>query len=103
MFARRLEQPVPSREEASHGAIGDTDLGVDVLDMVARRLSRNHQALGDFLLRHSAGEVSQYLNFARGESGRPLSIPSDPVTSCAEHTVDGGTVKPARVDLLPQT
>ena len=33
------EKAVPSREQARHGPIGDADLGIDVLDMVARRLS----------------------------------------------------------------
>src|SRR5689334_473065 len=41
------EQAVAHREEARRGAARRVDLRVDVLDVVARGLGRDHQAAGD--------------------------------------------------------
>ena len=50
------EQAVVHGEQARHDAARGAGLGVDVLDVVAGRLRRDHQARRDLLARQAAGE-----------------------------------------------
>src|SRR4051794_17194060 len=47
IFDGRPHQAVFRGEQAGPGPIGDAELGVDVLDVVARRLAGDHQAFAD--------------------------------------------------------
>ena len=44
-------QPMPQCEHTGLRAVGRVDLAVDVLDVAARRLRRDHELLGDLLVR----------------------------------------------------
>src|SRR5947209_17430446 len=48
-------------EQAGAGALRDTDLRIDVLDVIAGGLARDHQALRDLLVGKSARHELEYL------------------------------------------
>ena len=78
------------------------DLGVDVLDVVARRLRRDHQTRRDLLARQPAREQTQHVHLAGREPGRSLAPPADPVAGGDEHGVDRVGVEPSGLDLGAQ-
>src|SRR5207245_7289733 len=54
------EQAVLYREQARGGATAGADLGVDVLDVIARGLRRHDQLAGYLPGRHAAGSQPQH-------------------------------------------
>src|SRR5437763_8504821 len=81
-------------EEGSSCAGGDTNLVVDVLDVVVYGLLRDDEKTCYLLFGVSAGDQSQYLDFALTQSchefpaGRAYLV-----TCCCEDTVCGFTIK----------
>ena len=73
-----------------------------MLDVVADRLGRDHEPLGDLLVREPAREQPQDLDLARGQPGRALAAPRDAMAGGAEHRLDGLGVEPARPDVGAQ-
>ena len=82
----RQAQPRRARRSSSSGrrpccianrprrrAARRVDLRVDVLDVVADRLRRDRQPLGDLLVRQPAREQPQHLDLARRQPGRALA------------------------------
>ena len=59
------------RRTGSPRPAGRAGLGVDVLDVVARGLRRDHQLLGDLLIGKAEREQPQDLDLARGQPGGP--------------------------------
>src|SRR5215470_11983324 len=53
------EQAVLHGEQAGGRAVGDADLHIDVLDVVAGGLRRDHQARGDLFARQATREQPQ--------------------------------------------
>ena len=85
------------REEAGFGPAGGVDLGVDVLDVVARGLRRDDQAPGDLLVGQAAGQEPEHLDLACGQPGgssrrRPIRWPA---TSSTASTA-APSIRPAR-------
>ena len=78
------------------------DLRVDVLDVVADGLRRDHEPLGDLLVRQAAREQPEHLDLARGQPGRALAAPRDAVAGGAEDGLDRLGVEAAGPDLGPQ-
>jgi hypothetical protein len=77
-----LQEAVPHREEARRRPIRRPDLGVDVLDVVRRRLGRDDETLGDLLVGLPTGEQPEHVDLTRGETGGPVATPADPVPGC---------------------
>jgi hypothetical protein len=90
------------REQRRGGAARSADLRVDVLDVVASGLWRDHETLGDLLVRQPASDEPEDLDLARGESRRPLEAARDAVAGGAENRLDGTTVEPSRPDIGAQ-
>src|ERR1700736_3966876 len=61
------DQPVPGGEQAGQGAVGNPDLGIDVLNVMAGRPARNDQPLSDVGVFESEGQQLQHFNLARSE------------------------------------
>src|SRR3954447_10440895 len=64
------EKPALDGEQRRPRAGGDAGLGVDVLDVVADRLGRDAQPLGDLLVGQAAGDEAQDLDLALGQPAR---------------------------------
>src|SRR5438270_13575067 len=75
-------------EQARTHTIGHADLGIDVLDVVARGLGRNEESFGDLLRGETAGEQLKNLDLAPRQSGRPFSAASHTVSSRCEDGLD---------------
>ena len=75
---------------------GGADLGVDVLDVVGDRLRRDHELLGDLLVREPAGEQPQHLDLALGQPGGAFAAARDAVAGGAEHRLDDVARRGAR-------
>jgi len=89
------EQAVLHREHRGGGTAGSVDLGVDVLDVIAGRLGRDHQSFGYLLVGQAAGEQDQDLDLAGGQAcgpGQRLPAPRHPVPGRLEHGVRGRAV-----------
>ena len=68
-------QTVLVGEEARADARGDVGLRVDVLDVVARRLRRDHESAGDLLARQAARDQPQDVDLAGVSPAGPLASP----------------------------
>src|SRR6476646_3154529 len=82
-IAPTSEQAVLRGEEARGHAGGRIDLRVDVLDVVASRLGRDHELGGDLLARQAARDQPQDVDLAGRQSGRPLAAPADVMPAAA--------------------
>ena len=69
------QQALGHREHARHGAIADADLGVDALDVVAGRLARDHEPLGDLLVRQALGDEAKHLELPRRQIVTSFPLP----------------------------
>ena len=88
------EQIMFGGEEAGSRAGGDTDLVVDVLDVVVYGLLRDDEQTGYLLFGVSACNQTQYLDFALREACHEFPAGSAYlVTRCCEDTVCGFTIK----------
>ncbi|MEY2468528.1 MAG: hypothetical protein QOF21_1226 [Actinomycetota bacterium] len=90
------------REQAGSRPAGRADLGVDVLDVVARRFWRDNELLRDGFVRESARDESQDLDFARGESGNVLAALRHAVAGRHQHCADGVAVEATSLYFGPQ-
>ena len=96
---------MPHGEQRGGGPAGRADLGVDVLDVVAGCLGRDHQSFGYLLVGQATGEQDQDLGLAGGQGrgpGQPFPAPRPPVPGRLEHGVHGRAVQAAGPDLGPQ-
>src|ERR1700745_2529862 len=59
---RVLNKPVAGGEQAGQRPVGGAGLGVDVLDVVGGRPTRDDQLLGDFLVGQAAGPQLEHLH-----------------------------------------
>src|SRR5437763_3055857 len=98
----RVEQAVLHGEDGGGGPRGHAGLAVDGLDVVARRLRRDHEVAGDVPGGYAAGQQPQHLHLAGGErAGVPLA-PAHPMPRRREHRVDRVAVQPSGPDLAVQ-
>src|SRR6266508_3414459 len=58
-------------EQAGSGPVGDGELAVDVLDVVADGLLADEQVVGDAAVGPAPGDQAQHLDLPGGEPGRP--------------------------------
>ncbi len=79
---------VLGREEARGHARGGVDLRVDVLDVVACRLRRDHELGGDLLARQAARDQPQDVDLAGRQPGRPLAAARDRMAGRGENRGD---------------
>jgi hypothetical protein len=93
------EQAVLHGEHRGGGPAGGVDLGVDVLDVIAGRLRRDHQSFGYLPVGQAAGEQDEDLDLAGGQAGQGLPAPRQPVPGRLEHGVHRRAVQAAGPDL----
>jgi len=67
-----VNQVVLERPDRCRGATTDTDLLVDVLDVMPDGLGRDAEAVGDRLVRLTDDEGEEHLELAPGQTGREL-------------------------------
>src|SRR5690348_4668494 len=84
------------------GAAGYAELRVEVLDVVGRRLRRDHKPLGDFPVRVAAGQQPEHLDLACGEPAGPCPPGGRAMARGSQDSVDRLAVQPAGDDLGPQ-
>src|ERR1043165_4276634 len=78
-------QAVTSREQASPGAVADSGLGVDVLDVVVDGLPCDDEAVGDLLVRQPSRNQPQHFHLTRGQPSRPVTSARNRMTGGTEH------------------
>src|SRR5438552_17644567 len=83
------QEPVAHGEERCAGSVGDADLRVDVLDVIADRLGGNHQAGCDVLVRQAACGESEHVDLAVRETSDVDAAAGDAVAGCGEHRMYG--------------
>ena len=93
------DQTVPDGEEARQGAAGNADLLIDVFDVIAGGLARNHQTLCDFGVGQSQSQEPQDLDLARSEAGRQASAAGDMLARRTQDRIDRTAVESARIRL----
>ena len=96
------DEPVADGEHGGHRPVRHAGLGVDVLDVVVRRLARDHQPLRDLLAGHAPRHQPQHLDLAGAQPGRPAPAVPAAVPGRAQHGFDGGTVEAPGPDLGPE-
>src|SRR5215211_3324744 len=89
-------------EQAGAGPVGDAELAVDVLDVVADGLLADEQVAGDVTVGPALGDQAQHLDLPGGEPGRPSLAPRYPMPGRLQHRVDGLGVQPRRPRLATQ-
>ena len=77
-------------------------LRVDVLDVAARRLARDHELLGDLLVRQPAHEQPQHLDLAAREAAGPIAPALDGMARRAQHGLDRVAVEQRLADARAQ-
>lgn len=93
------DQAVSDGEKARQRAAGDTDLLIDVFDMIAGGLARNHQTLCDFGVGKPQRQETQHLDLARSEAGRQASAAGDVLACRAQDRIDRAAVESPAVRL----
>ena len=98
----RREEAVLGGEQGGGGAVGDADLGVDVLDVVRHGLARDHQLVGDLLVGVPTGEQGQDVDLARRQPGqaRPLAGAVRWPAALSTASTAGPSRRPARDSAL---
>ena len=96
------QESVLTANRLGGGAARGADLGVDVLDVVADGLRRDHEPAADLLVRQPAREQPQHLDLARGQARRALAAARHAVAGGAEHGLDRVAVEAAGPDLGAQ-
>ena len=96
------QQAVLHREQARRRAARGVDLRVDVLDVVAGGLRRDHEPRGDLLVRQPRASSRSTSTSRGGEPGRPLAAARHAVARGAEHGLDRLAVEAAGLDLGAQ-
>ena len=85
------KQTVLDGEEAPRNAVFCLDFAVDVLDVVAGRLRRHEELLGNLLRREPTSEKAQHLNLPCRQASRTVTTLSRAVPSgaqdCFHHVV----------------
>src|SRR5262245_39990035 len=72
LCVRSAQEPVLDREDRGGGARRDSELVVDVLDVMTGGLRRDAERVGHLLVRLAARDETQHFDFAIGEALRPF-------------------------------
>ena len=93
------DQAVSDGEEARQRAAGNADLLIDVFDVIAGGLARNHQTLCDFGVGKPQRQETQHLDLAGSEAGRQASAARDALAHRTQRRIDRTAVESARIRL----
>ena len=79
-----------------------TNFDVDVLDVIAGRFRRDHQAARHFLARKPTGNKSEDVDLASGQASRSFASARDVMACNPQDRLDAVPVQPGRFHLSTQ-